>query len=156
MPIIDPDDLAPFATIDPAKAQAMIEDATAIAYRVAPCLKTATDVDVLAAAKAILRGAVLRWNDSGSGAYTAHQVAVGAVSQSETFDNRQIRRGMFWPSEITDLQDLCKSATDDSGAFSVDTAPSLSGTHAPWCNLYFGATYCSCGADIAGEPIFEG
>ena len=27
--------------------------------------------------------------------------------------------------------------------------------HRPWCSLMFGATYCSCGADIAGEPIYE-
>lgn len=27
--------------------------------------------------------------------------------------------------------------------------------HRPWCNLMFLASYCSCGADIAGEPIFE-
>ena len=27
--------------------------------------------------------------------------------------------------------------------------------HRPWCNLMFGAAYCSCGADIAGEPIYE-
>lgn len=27
--------------------------------------------------------------------------------------------------------------------------------HRPWCSLAFGATYCSCGADIAGEPIYE-
>lgn len=26
--------------------------------------------------------------------------------------------------------------------------------HAFWCDLNFGALYCSCGADIAGEPIF--
>lgn len=41
------------------------------------------------------------------------------------------------------------------GAFSIDTAPSLSGMHADWCSLIFGATYCSCGADIAGYPIYE-
>lgn len=28
--------------------------------------------------------------------------------------------------------------------------------HLPWCSLNFGANYCSCGADIAGEPIYEG
>lgn len=28
--------------------------------------------------------------------------------------------------------------------------------HRPWCALAFGATYCSCGADIAGHPIYEG
>lgn len=42
-----------------------------------------------------------------------------------------------------------------SGAYSIDTAPPLCGLHLPWCSLMFGATYCSCGVDIAGEPIFE-
>lgn len=27
--------------------------------------------------------------------------------------------------------------------------------HLPWCNLMLGAAYCSCGADIAGAPIYE-
>lgn len=27
--------------------------------------------------------------------------------------------------------------------------------HRPWCSLNFGANYCSCGADIAGHPIYE-
>lgn len=43
-----------------------------------------------------------------------------------------------------------------SGAFSIDTAPALTDAHAPWCSLAFGATYCSCGADIAGVAIYEG
>ncbi|WP_406714724.1 Gp19/Gp15/Gp42 family protein [Trueperella pyogenes] len=29
------------------------------------------------------------------------------------------------------------------------------GGHRPWCSLMFGAKYCSCGVDIAGQPIFE-
>lgn len=38
---------------------------------------------------------------------------------------------------------------------SVDTAGG--GTvHLAWCSLNLRATYCSCGADIAGYPIFEG
>jgi len=42
------------------------------------------------------------------------------------------------------------------GAFSVRIGnPSRQGNHLPWCNLAFGASWCSCGADIAGEPIFE-
>jgi len=41
------------------------------------------------------------------------------------------------------------------GAFSIDTVGGAS-AHLPWCSLYFGATYCSCGVDIAGSPIFEG
>lgn len=42
-----------------------------------------------------------------------------------------------------------------SGAFSIDTIGSSS-AHLPWCSIMLGATYCSCGADIAGRPIYEG
>lgn len=45
--------------------------------------------------------------------------------------------------------------TETSGAFSVDTV-GFASLHLPWCSLYFGAAYCSCGVDIAGYPIFEG
>jgi len=42
-----------------------------------------------------------------------------------------------------------------SGAFAVDLAGSaLAVRHAPTCSIYFGATYCSCGADIAGFPLY--
>lgn len=43
-------------------------------------------------------------------------------------------------------------------AFSVKVGPDPSdlAAHRAWCSLMFGATYCSCGADIAGEPIYEG
>lgn len=40
-------------------------------------------------------------------------------------------------------------------AFSVDTVPRRGSAHVPWCSLLMGATFCSCGADIAGVPIFE-
>lgn len=45
--------------------------------------------------------------------------------------------------------------TDPEGAFAIDTAPA-SNIHLPWCALSMGAAYCSCGADIAGVPIYEG
>lgn len=45
--------------------------------------------------------------------------------------------------------------TDPSGAFAIDMLGAGS-LHLPWCSLYFGANYCSCGVDIAGYPIFEG
>lgn len=41
-------------------------------------------------------------------------------------------------------------------AFGVQIADMGAVVHLPWCNLNFGATYCSCGADIAGYPIYEG
>lgn len=42
-----------------------------------------------------------------------------------------------------------------SGAFSIDMVSS-STVHLAWCSLMLGSGYCSCGADIAGYPIFEG
>ena len=43
---------------------------------------------------------------------------------------------------------------DASGAFTIDLVGG--GTnHLPWCAATLGANYCSCGADIAGEPIYE-
>lgn len=156
--IIEPEDLEPFADIKRVKAEQMIEDAESLAALAAPCL---IDPDFLeddrlrGAAKAIIRGAILRWNDSGSGAVTQ----AGAGPFQQTVDTRTVRRSMFWPSEVEQLRDLCSTFRGDKeqGAFSVDTAPSIGpGTHLPWCALAFGAVYCSCGADIAGRPIFEG
>jgi hypothetical protein len=40
-------------------------------------------------------------------------------------------------------------------AFGVQIAGTATSIHLPWCSLNMGATYCSCGADIAGEPIYE-
>jgi hypothetical protein len=110
-----PDDLEPFAVIDPTKADAMIEDAEAMAMLAAPCIALPGFAHT-AALRAILRGAVLRWVDSGSGALAAQ--TAGPFGQ--TLDTRQERRGMFWPSEITALQNLC--ATNQGGVYSVSIA----------------------------------
>lgn len=145
-------DLAPFAKIDAAKATAMIEDAEATVLLTAPCLTELEPHDAkLGAVKAILRAAILRWNDAGTGA--VQQMSAGPFQQSIQV---QSRRALFWPSEIEQLQSLCKTSGGGK-AFAVDTVPTGGGGHLPWCNLMFGAGYCSCGADIAaGEPIFEG
>lgn len=42
----------------------------------------------------------------------------------------------------------------DDGAFAIDMVPGVSAIHDLACSLRFGATYCSCGADIAGKPIY--
>lgn len=102
--ILSADDLAPFAVIDEAKAQAMVTDALALAARVAPCI-TSDEFTEVAAARAILRGAVLRWHEAGSGAFQSQTAGPFAV----THDTRQARRSMFWPSEIAELQALCGS-----------------------------------------------
>ena len=99
-------DLEPFATIDPAKAQAMIDDAEAMAVLAAPCI-TAPGFLYSGAVRAVLRGAVLRWNEAGTGALQSQ--TAGPFGQ--TLDTRQERRGMFWPSEIAQLQSFCAGGT---------------------------------------------
>jgi hypothetical protein len=126
MPAVDIslDDLAPFATIDADKAEAMIEDALAIAKQIAPCIMSDDfDEDKAAAAKAVLRAAILRWHDAGSGVLS-HQV-VGPFSQA--VDNRHPRRTMFWPSEIAQLERLCKIPGGTGRAYEVDFTPSGAG-----------------------------
>lgn len=147
------DDLIPFADIAPAKARQMIDDATAMAMLAAPCLATLpttlTDVQV-AAVKAVLRGAVIRWNEAGSGAVQTQ--GVGPFSMG--LDTRQQRRAMFWPSEITQLQSICRT-DGPSGAFTIDTVSSA-GYHADVCAINFGAGYCSCGYDLTlTAPLYE-
>jgi len=147
-----PEDLAAFAQIDEAKALAMIEDALALAARVAPCILT-DEFTYTGAAKAILRGAILRWHDTGSGALTQQSVD----DYSQMVDTRQQRRSLFWPSEIQQLQDLCKGE-ETSGAYAVDTLGPASTAiiHADTCALNFGALYCSCGAVLTQNlPLYE-
>lgn len=139
-------------------AATMVAGANARASRVAPCLtwdgtvadQPAPTADQLAEARLVLIGAVKRWAEAGSGALSQQQAGPFGM----TVDTRQRTGFNLWPSEITQLQDICKNGVK-AGAFSVDTAPSLSGLHIPWCSLNLGATYCSCGADIAGYPIYE-
>lgn len=145
-----PSDLSPFAAIDAVKAQAMIDDALALAARVAPCILETT-FTYGTAAKAIIRGAILRWNEAGTGASTSLQ----AGPFGQTLDTRQTRKGMFWPSEIEQLQELCRG---DAllGAFNVDTLAYSVPVHANICALNFGGLYCSCGAVLTGLfPLYE-
>lgn len=146
------EDLAPFATIEQVKAQAMIDDALALAARVAPCI-TSPAFEHTAAARAILRRAILRWNDQGAGALTTESVD----DYSGTQDTRQPSKNLFWPSEIEQLQDLCRTGDEDSGAFAVDTVGGNEvQQHADICALRFGALYCSCGAVLTMNlPLYE-
>lgn len=131
-----------------AMATVWVNGANARASRVAPCLTEDPSDDQLAEAKLVLIGAVSRWSQTGAGAYQSE--TIGPLSY--TIDNRQ--RGGFnlWPTEITQLQDICKSGSEGK-AFAVDTVSTV-GFHSPICSIYFGGV-CSCGADLAGAPIFE-
>lgn len=139
--------------------ETMVAGANARASRVAPCLtwdgtiadQPAPTADQLAEAKLVLLGAVKRWAEAGAGAFQSQSAGPFGV----TVDTRQRTGFNLWPSEIEALQDICRDPDAGGKAFSIDTAPGVSSIHAPWCALAFSATYCSCGADIAGYPIFE-
>lgn len=133
-------------------ADQMIDDAEAQAMLAAPCLsgtEAPLTVIQIAAVVSLLRGAILRWNDAGSGA--RQSITTGPFS--ETTDTTVRRSGMFWPSEITSLQSICSDGQKGK-AFGVDTI-GCGTIHSPICSLAFGALYCSCGADIAGFPLYE-
>lgn len=154
MAFLTTDDLADFIEVtNEVKAEAMIADASAIAILVAPCLANEDDLteNQVAAVKAVLRGAIIRWNEAGSGAVDTQ--TAGPFSQ--TLDTRQTRRAMFWPAEIEQLQAIC-AGEGSGGVFGIDTLPTCSVIHADICSINFGATYCSCGAVLTGLfPLYE-
>ena len=124
MAFLTPADLAPFAEIDEAKAEAMIEDVEARARQAAPCIATPEfldDADRMAAVRSVVRQAVLRWNDAGTGVFTQ----LGAGPYQASSDNRQERKALLWPSEIADLRVICAAFSGDTaaGAFELDTLP---------------------------------
>jgi hypothetical protein len=137
---------------DLADAETLIDDAEALAMLSAPCLREQLDPEgfKFRAARAILRGAVLRWSDAGNGA-----IAQQTAGPFATTTTTQVRRNSFWPSEITDLQKVCRGENTGK-AYSVDTAPPLAGVHSLLCSTTFGGP-CSCGADIGGDegPLYE-
>ena len=150
--MLTPEDLEPFAVIEEAKAIAMIEDAMSMAALVAPCLADDSEVELkphqVATVKAILRRAVLRWNDAGTGAIV--QESTGPWSQ--TVDTTRSSKSLFWPSEVNDLQAVCRAAggdePPDKRVFTVNTGGRRRCVHSPICDLYFGGLHCSCGSDL--------
>lgn len=122
---ITPADLAPFATIPQAKATAMIADAEAKALLAAPGLADADlTPEQMAQVKAILRDAILRWNDRGSGALT--QTSIGQVAISA--DTRNHARSLFTDDELDLLRSITASGEAGGGAFAIDMGQRDPGT----------------------------
>lgn len=125
--IITPEDLTPFGEIDKEKAKQLIADAEAMAKLVAPCLKEQEfrdDEDLMGAAKAILRGAILRKNDAGTGVVanaSAGNFQIGTDTRS------QQSKTFYWPSEIAQLRELCAEFNKEreDQAFMVDMVPEV-------------------------------
>ncbi|WP_018024358.1 hypothetical protein [Corynebacterium ulceribovis] len=145
---IDIDEILLFnKDLDRDMVKVLIRDGMALASKVAPCIMD-DDFAFQNAAAAIIRGAILRWAESGSGALSSEQATAGPFSQTLSYDTRQARRSLFFPSEVMELQKLCKQ---NSGAFAVDTVPVVDVMrHAPECSTCFGAPEqrCTCGSVV--------
>lgn len=141
-------------------ADAMITSVWARCTKVAPCLKemewseTESDEEYenTQLVKTIVRAAVLRWSDSGSGIVTQriagdYQETLSGVSGG----------GLLRPDEIRDLQQLCATSSTQA-AVTVPTWPDgpYVTQHAAWCDVSFGGLTCDCGADLSatGLPLW--
>jgi len=123
MEIITVEDLQAFnPEINEVTAKGMIADAIAQARLAAPCL---TDEDKLsedqrAQYKAILRAAIIRWEDAGSGAASSEMLVGGRFTQQRVIGSPGQRRGLLWPSEIDLLRQICGTGRR---AGTVDVTP---------------------------------
>lgn len=155
---LDPVDVAGFVPGEDADNLAvMCADVSALAQASAPCLRDGDGLPehTVAAALAIMRGAVIRWSEADSGA--VQQQTLGPFSQ--TIDTTTRRGGLLWPSEIQTLQQLCRDADAESGrrAFQVSLLSDEGPRHAMICDLMFGGERCSCGANLTGDgPLWGG
>lgn len=149
--ILTIDDLKPFTTIDEAKAEAMIADVEAVAIQVAPCIAK-PDFVHLSAAKAILRRAVLRWNETGVSGSVSSQSA-GPFSETVTTRTSQ---ELLWPSEVSALQRLCREAGSGRAFTVTPTLTHGAGVHSEVCSTVWGEA-CSCGSNINAYrgPLWE-
>lgn len=99
--------------IDETRAEAMIADAIALAAVDAPCILR-NDFEYADAAKVIIKGAILRWYDQGSGAMSSMSADVFSAS----YDTRNPRSATgFWKSEKKALARLCGHG---AGAYTID------------------------------------
>lgn len=76
------------------------------------------------------------------------------VSVDDGSTSKTYRSGRGRVQIIDEWWTLLGLTAPEGGAFSLNMVGSSS-LHLPWCSINFGATYCSCGVDIAGVPIFE-
>ena len=76
-----------------------------------------------------------------------------SVSIDDATSSRTYRSGKGRVSILAEWWDLLSPA-EDGGAFTLDMVGTAS-YHLDWCAASLGADWCSCGASIAGTPIYE-
>ncbi|WP_439029003.1 hypothetical protein [Gordonia terrae] len=148
-PPIQFSDLSPFDDdLTAEQAEPMIRSAWARAISAAPCLgdetNTLTPVH-LEIVKDVLRGAVLRWAERGSGA--VYQRSAGDYAESVKIGSG----GLFQPQEIRDLQDICSEHKRRPRASTILTGDSRGATVPDVHPFLLGED-----ADYMGDPLHGG
>lgn len=139
---INPSEVLAFNdTLDADVVDILIRDGLAMARRVAPCIDE-PEFAFVDAAVAIIRGAVLRWAESGSGGISSQQQTAGPFGQTTSFDTRQTRRSLFFPSEVKELEALCSQSK--RRAFAIDTIPARTRRSCVDCGYLVGSVNSPC------------
>lgn len=76
------------------------------------------------------------------------------ISVDDASSSRTYQSGKGRVTILDEWWTLLGLVQPNGGVYSYDMVGTAS-RHLPWCSLNFGALYCSCGVDIAGQPIFE-
>jgi hypothetical protein len=148
----------PFANVDELKArwpdfpvggeayaETLLEDASQFILDVCPSAADASFSTRRRVVCAVVRRAMPTADDAG---YETIQQSAGPFSQTVKPVNPN---GDFYLTK----QERRALGDGSQRAFGASVAGGTESAHLPWCSLNFGALYCSCGVDIAGEPIFE-
>lgn len=151
---------APFATVDDLKARwpdfpvgaethatVLLEDASQFILDTVP-----TAGDAAAATRRRIVCAVVKRSMEAAAADTAGFESVQESTGPFSFGGKPVNpNGDFY------LTKQERKALGDGAqrAFGIAIGGAAASPHVPWCNVNFGARYCSCGVDIAGEPIYE-
>ena len=139
-------DPASLASIENAQLQRWIDDAARlIGHRIGDVVPDPGDLDY------VIRQAVVA---------VAQAPVPGLESESVQIDDGMLtQRYTRTPRRVTILPewwDILGVTAGKGKAFSVDmTAEGYGWSHQPWCDLAMGGATCSCGAWLAGSPIYE-
>lgn len=152
---LQPADVTPFTDVDTARIDILIEDAEVFATLAAPPLADPAPLTETqrAQVKTILRRAVIREADAGTGAKT--QEVAGPYSY--TVDTRKANDVSFLTEEEEDALRGVVGIVKSTQAFNTDVTPAPGySDHLPWCDLMFGGLTCSCGVSLTGYfPLYE-
>jgi hypothetical protein len=131
-----------------AHATVLLEDASQFILDVAPSAANVSESTRRRVVCAVVRRA-MEAAAGDMGGMSQVQATTGPYSTSYTPTNPH---GDFYLTK-TEKQSL---GVGRQRAFSVQVGTTVTPIHAPTCSLNLGANYCSCGADIAGFPIYGG